>query len=185
MLNRIPSFSFKSMNPGDDVYVDEQGRHILFRTINGQVVPIRTDSNGYASWLKNQGVDVDPADQKTLDQLDRQLEIFDLAREKGGPELQQQYQKAFEKQLKEREKIVKDYYDRALENQARKQDTTPEKIQQAKQSRYEQNKEREVSRTSLPDRGWPSYIKNYTQQIIDAQGVTSEDLIFMLFILLI
>ena len=172
---KIPNFSLKAINPVDDVYVDEEGRHIMFRTINGQVTPIRTDSNGYASWLQKQGIDIDPADQTTLDQLDRQLEVFDRAREAGGPELQQQYQQAFEQQLREREKLVQQYYQQALENQAAAQNTTAEKLHKQKKQKYQEHKEKEVSRTDLPDRGWGSYLKKYAQQIIEHYDTEPND----------
>lgn len=178
---RLPNFTFKAINPSDDVYVDEQGRHIIFRTINGQVVPIKTDSDGYASWLKNQGIDLDPADQKTLRQLDRQLEVFDQARQAGGPELQQQYQKAFEKQLKDRQKLVKEYYQQALQSQAEKQNVSPEKLQKQKEQRYEQNKERAVNRSELEDRGWNSYIKSYTNNLIKDTNADPKDKLFYVF----
>jgi len=172
---KIPNFSLKAINPVDDVYVDEEGRHIMFRTINGRVTPIRTDSNGYASWLQKQGIDIDPADQTTLDQLDRQLEVFDRAREAGGPELQQQYQQAFEEQLKQREQLVKQYYQQALENQAASQNTTAEKLQQQKKKKYQENKEKEVSRTELPDRGWGSYLRKYAEQIVERYDTQPTD----------
>ena len=180
MKIQIPNFNLKAMNPGDDVYVDEQGRHIIFRMINGQVTPIKTDSNGYASWLKKQGVEIDPSDQTTLDQLDRQLEIFDAARARGGPELQQQYQEAFEKDLKKRQELVMQYYQQALENQAAEEGVSKEKLQKQKKQKYEEHKDKEVSRTSLPDRGWSSYIKSFTNQVIDAYDLNYEDANFYL-----
>ena len=181
MKLKIPNFTFKAINPSDDVYVDEQGRHIIFRTINGQVVPIRTDSEGYASWLKNQGIDIDPADQKTLRELDKQLDVFDRAREAGGPELQEEYQKAFEKQLKNREKIVRQYYQQALQNQAERQNTTPENLQEQKQKTYQEHKDKTISRTSLEDRGWSSYVKQYVNTMIEESGATPDEMIYFVF----
>lgn len=175
---RIPGLKLKSVSALDDMYVDEEGKHIIFRQIGGRTVPIRTDAEGYASWLSQQGVDIDPADQKTLRELEKQLDVFDQARTAGGPELQEEYQKAFVKQLKQQQQLVQKYYQQALQNQAKKKETTPEKLQEAKKQTYEENKESLVDRKQLDDRGWGSYIQGFTDKLIQNANAKPDDKLY-------
>lgn len=167
--------TLKAVTPNDDMYVDPEGKHIIFRTVHGKTIPIKTDAEGYADWLQKQGVNIDPADQTTLNQLEKQLEVLEEAQRVGGPELQKQYEDAFAKQREQYGQIVQNYYQQALQHQAEQQQTTPEKVQESKKQRYEQHKEEVKSRGSMSDRGWGSYIQAFTDRLAKNGGYTPNE----------
>ena len=59
----LPDVVLKAVSSLDEMHLDEQGRHLIFRTIEGRVVPIRTTAEDYVSWLETQGISV-PEDQQ-------------------------------------------------------------------------------------------------------------------------
>jgi len=176
--NLIPIFVLKSVTTGDDMYVDDAGKHIIFRNIHGKVVPIHTDAEGYADWLEKQGVPINTSDQKTLRALESELEILSRAAEVGGPSLQHTYEKAFEKQREQYTGLVQQYYQQALQKQATEQNTTPEKVHKQKKAVYEQHKDEVQKRTSMPDRGWGSYVESYVNQLIDTAKAKPDEMLW-------
>jgi len=176
--NLIPNFTFKAVSAGDQMYVDDEGKHIIFRNIHGKVVPIHTDAEGYAEWLQKQGVPLDPADQKTLRSLEKELDVLSRAAEVGGPALQKQYEKAFEKQRQQYTGMVQQYYQQALQKQAQEQKTTPEKIHKQGKALYEQHKGEVQKRGALPDKGWGSYIESYVNQLIKSAGAKPDEMLW-------
>jgi hypothetical protein len=148
---------FKALTPGDDLHTDEQGRHLIFRTINGRVRPMRVGAEDFAEWLVNQGVSINPADQKTLRELDKELEIMERAAEYGGPALQKQYENYFNERRQAYAQIAQGYYSQALQNQAKANNMTVENLQKVKQGFVERTKdESALRRESMELRGWDS-----------------------------
>ena len=168
--NFLKGFSIKSVAHHDQFYVDDEGKHVIFRTIRGKVVPIKTTAEEYAEWLIKQGVNVDPADQKQLRALEEELEILERAGEAGGPELQQQYEKAFSQQKQQYSQMVQQMYQQAIEAQSQKTGVAPERIQESRKKQFEEAKDRTVKRKEMADRGWDSFIESYVGEMINAAG---------------
>lgn len=147
----------KGITSGDDLHTDEQGRHLIFRTIGGKVRPIRVGAEEFADWLVNQGVEINPADQKTLRELDRELEIMERAAEYGGPQLQKQYEDYFKQRREQYAQMALQYYQQAIQNQAKQANVAPESLLEAKNVRYgeaEAAEDEPVRREDLPRRNW-------------------------------
>jgi hypothetical protein len=144
----------KGLTSGDDLHTDEQGRHLIFRTINGRVRPIRVGAEEFAEWLVSQNVNINPTDQKTLRELDKELEIMERAAEYGGPALQKQYENYFNERRNQYAQMAMGYYAQALQNQAQVLGTTPENLAVQKQQQYEQAQDGYDRRGDLPRRNW-------------------------------
>jgi hypothetical protein len=187
MATRLPfKFSFKKQNEipivikglttGDDLQVDEQGRHLIFRTINGRVTPIRVSAEDFAEWLKDQNVNINPADQKTLREIDKELEIMERAAEYGGPALQKQYEDYFKQRRELYTQMASGYYQQALQNQAAANKMTVPQLQQAKQAVAEQAQGVEpVRRSQMDRRGWDSSFHMWVEGQDAMHGLTPKD----------
>lgn len=157
-------FSFKSLTSGDDLHVDEQGRHLIFRNIGGKTRPIRVGAEEYAEWLLNQNVKIDPADQKTLREIDKELEIMERAADYGGPALQKQYEDYFKQKRDQYNQISQGYYSQALQNQAAANNMTVDQLKLAKQNLYNQSiGNGVVRRTDLDRKGWGDSFKMWVE----------------------
>lgn len=169
---------FKSIMANDDLHVDEQGRHLIFRNIRGKVRPIRVGAEDFAEWLSNQNVDINPADQKTLRELDKELEIMERAAEYGGPKLQKQYEDYFNQRREQYAQLAQGYYQQALQNQAKKYNVAPEELQQSKQRSVEEERQEEGSlerREDLDARGWISALQLWIHGQDSAYNYTSDE----------
>jgi hypothetical protein len=175
----IPGFSaktaIKAVTGADDLYTDEQGRHVIFRNIGGQVRPIHVGPEDYAEWLVNQNVNIDPADQKTLREIDKELEIMEKAAQYGGSALQKKYEDYFKERRKQYSDIASGYYQTALQNQAQANNTTVEELSARKKDLYEKNKDDIVKRSELPNKGWDSSIKRWVEYQDSKKNLTPKD----------
>lgn len=165
----IPNFTLKAVNPSDEMYVDEEGKHVIFRTIRGKVVPIQTTAEEYAEWLIEQGTVLDPADQTQLRQLDNELQLLEDAAQ-YGPEVQQKMEQAFAKQKEQYAQLVQRTYQQAMQQQAQAKGMEAEAVIAPRKQKYEESKDATVSRTKMPDRGWESYVEDFVDKMIDASG---------------
>jgi hypothetical protein len=170
-MNIIESLRIlKSVRATDEFYLDDSGKHVIFRNINGKVTPIQVTAEEYAEWLLEQGVEIDPADQTQLNQIEDQLDVLERAAE-ISPELQKQYEEAFNQQRQQYYQHAQQYYQQALENQAQQQGVPSHVLHEKRKQTYEANKESTVPRKNLPDRGWESYLKGYTERIIKENDI--------------
>jgi hypothetical protein len=149
---------FKAVIGGDTLHIDEQGRHLIFRNINGRVRPIRVSAEEFAEWLSDQSVTINPADQKTLRELDKELQIMERAAEYGGPALQKQYEDYFNQKRQQYTQISQQYYQQALANQAKYNKMTPEQLQQRNERVYKQGGD-VIHRDTLDARGWDTSLQ--------------------------
>lgn len=164
-MNFLETFRIiKSIRATDEFYLDESGKHVIFRNLNGKVTPIQVTAEEYSEWLLEQGVPIDPADQAQLNQIEEQLEVLEQAAE-ISPELQKQYEDAFNKQREEYYKYAQAYYQQALQRQAEAQGIPADTVHEQRRQTYEANKDSTVRRKDLPDRGWESYIRGYVDRI--------------------
>lgn len=168
---------FKSVLAEDDLHVDEQGRHLIFRTINGRVRPIRVGAEDFAEWLVNQDVNINPADQKTLRELDRELEIMERAAEYGGPQLQKQYEDYFNQRREQYAQLAQGYYQQALQGQAQRANVSPEELVAQKQRFIEQTHEGDgyERREELDNRGWVSALQLWIYGQDSSSKLTPQD----------
>jgi len=170
--DEIPT-AIKGLTSGDDLQVDEQGRHLIFRNINGRVTPIRVSAEDFAEWLKDQNVNINPADQKTLREIDKELEIMERAAEYGGPALQKQYEDYFTQRRALYAQMTSGYYQQALQNQAAANKMTVPQLQQAKQAVAQQaSGVAPVRRSQMDRRGWGSSFHMWVEGQDAAQGLT-------------
>ena len=166
----------KGVTSGDVMHVDEQGRHLIFRNINGRVRPIRVSAEDFADWLEQQGVNIDPADQKTLRELDKELEIMERAAEYGGPKFQKQYENYFNQMRQQFQQMTGSYYQQAIQNQAANNQMTPEQLQASAQNLYQTYGDEEAEdRTNLPNRGWVSAAYQWVQSQDVSGNLTQQD----------
>lgn len=165
--------SLKSVRSTDQFYLDDSGKHVIFRNINGRTVPIQVTAEEYAEWLGEQGIQVDPADQTQLNQIEEQLEVLERAAE-ISPELQSQYEKAFNQQRQQYYDYANKYYQQALQAESAKTGVKPQDIQHQRKKTYEAAKTETVARNKLPDRGWESYIRAYTNSLIENSGIEKD-----------
>lgn len=165
--------SLKGITGADYLHTDEQGRHLIFRHINGRVTPIRVGAEEFAEWLVGQGVNINPADQKSLRELDKELEIMERAAEVGGPALQKQYENYFNERRKQYADMALRYYQQALQNQASLLGTTPQNIATQKQQMYQtasEGQESQINRVDLPRRGWVSAFSQWVHAEDEKNG---------------
>lgn len=160
---RAKNLTIKAVTSADDLYTDEQGRHVIFRNIGGQVRPIHVGPEDYAEWLVNQNVNIDPADQKTLREIDKELEIMEKAAEYGGAALQKKYEDYFKKRREQYNQIASGYYQTALQNQAEANNISVDDLVNRKKENYEKTKDGIVKRKDLPNRGWDSSLKRWVE----------------------
>ena len=81
-MNFLDAFTLlKAVRSTDEFYLDDSGKHVIFRNINGKVRPIQVTAEEYAEWLLEQGIQIDAADQTQLNQIEDQLEILERAAE--------------------------------------------------------------------------------------------------------
>lgn len=66
MLLSPGRLSIKGTLAGDDMFMDDEGRYIIFRNIKGKTVPIRSNAEEFLNYLAEKGVPVDPANQQLL-----------------------------------------------------------------------------------------------------------------------
>jgi hypothetical protein len=158
----MDDFSFKGIMGSEDLHTDEQGRHLIFRTIRGKVIPMRVGAEDFAEWLVTQGVSVNPADQKTLRELDKELEIMERAAEYGGPALQKQYEDYFKERRQQYAQLALQYYQQALQNQAKKVGVTPEQAVQIKQQHIPTDTT-PIRRESSERRGWGEALQSWVE----------------------
>jgi hypothetical protein len=169
--NNEDDFFVKGVMSGEDLHTDEQGRHLIFRTIGGRVRPIRVGAEDFAEWLVNQGVNINPADQKTLRELDKELEIMERAAEYGGPALQKQYENYFKQRREEYAKVALQYYQQAVRNQASRAGVTPEQAVKIKQE-YVPKEELPARRESMERRGWTEAFQSWVEGQDRKNGLT-------------
>lgn len=162
--------TLKAVRSTDQFYLDDSGKHVIFRQIGGKTRPIRVTSEEYAEWLYDQGVPIDPADQAQLRQIERQLEILERAAE-ISPELQSRYEDEFNRQRQHYYDYAKRYYQLALENQAKESGVPAHTINEERKRAYDATRGDLVDREELPDRGWESYLKEYTNKIIQDNNI--------------
>lgn len=174
--NRDDNVLLKALTTGDDLHMDEQGRHLIFRTINGRVTPIRVSAEDFAEWLKNQNVNINPADQKTLREIDKELQIMERAAEYGGPALQKQYEEYFNQRRQLYTQLAYGYYQQALQNQAAANKMTVEQLQQAKQGIVDKTEGvSELRREQMDYKGWDSSFQMWVEGQDAANGLTPAD----------
>lgn len=169
------NFTFKGVTSGDDLYTDEEGRHLIFRNIGGRTRPIRVGAEDYAEWLANQNVDIDPADQKTLREIDDELEIMERAAEYGGPALQKQYEDYFKKRREQYGQLAGKYYQQALQNQAVANNMSVEQLTAKKKDFYESSKQDTTSRSAMPKRGWDTSFKMWVDTQDERNNLTPSN----------
>lgn len=169
-MNFLKGFTFKSVASHDQFYVDDGGKKVIFRTINGRVVPIQTDAEEHAEWLLENGVNIDPADQKTLWALDDELEVLQQAGQMGGPAEQARVEKVIQQRRQQAAELSQHWYRQGVQQQAAKQNVTPERLIEDRKKLYEENKDRIVARKDMPDRGWESYTASYVDKMIESAG---------------
>jgi hypothetical protein len=150
--------TFKAVVSGDALHTDEQGRHLIFRNINGRVRPIRVSAEEFAEWLSDQNVSINPADQKTLREIDNELQIMERAAEYGGPALQKQYEDYFNQRRQQYAQVSQGYYQQALANQAKAANMTPAQLEQRNAQLYQTGGD-VVSRENLDARGWDTSLQ--------------------------
>lgn len=166
----IEGFTFKAVAAHDEFYVDDGGKRVIFRTINGKVVPIHTTAEEYAEWLLEQGVNIDPADQKQLRAADDRLRILEQAGQLGGPEAQAQVEKQLEQASQEQAALNARLYQQALERQSAQQNIPVDRLREDRKKKYEESKDRLVDRKDMIDRGWESYTESYVGKMIESAG---------------
>jgi hypothetical protein len=173
--DEIPT-AIKALTTGDDLQIDEQGRHLIFRNIGGRVTPIRVSAEDFAEWLKDQNVSINPADQKTLREIDRELEIMERAAEYGGPALQKQYEDYFKQRRALYTQMSSGYYQQALQNQAVANKMTVEQLQQSKQAvAAEAQGVSPIRRSQMNLRGWDSSFHMWIENQEGLRGLTPAD----------
>jgi len=166
--------TFKAVRPSDEFYLDDSGKHIIFRNMNGKTVPIQVTAEEYAEWLEQQGVTIDPADQTQLHEIDKELEFLERAAE-FGPGLQKQYEDYFKQRREQYAAVAQQYYQQALQLQGQKRGVTPEKLHEDRKQAYKDTKKDSVRREELPDRGWHSYAERYIDRVMEVDGVTKDN----------
>src|SRR5690606_15740168 len=163
-MNFLKGFTFKSVASHDQFYVDDGGKKVIFRTINGRVVPIQTDAEEHAEWLLENGVNIDPADQKTLRALDDELEVLQQAGQMGGPAEQARAEEVIQQRRQQAAELSQRWYQQGVQQQAAKQNVITERLIEDGKKLYEENNDRIVARKDMPDRGWESYTACYVDK---------------------
>lgn len=161
-------FILKSITANDDVFLTDDGKHVVFRNIRGKIVPIKVDASKYVDWLQTQGVQVDTSSQEAIGQAEEILDTLQRAGELGGKDYQMQY-----------EKKVLDYYhqaqglgyDQAVENRAKTKGTTAEQLKKNYQAQYDSTKSDEKDYTGDKESEWGSFITHYTSDMLQRSGI--------------
>ena len=144
----------KSMDASDAAAVDEKGRFLIFRNVRGNVVPMHVSATDYAEHLAKNGINIDPADQNMLSDLEDQ--VSSLA-EIGSQD--PRYAAKLEQLLVKKIAMATGY-----QNQYQQQvNQTPEQNRQlresAKQHEAAGTMQSRVDPTS--DKGWGDYLDKY------------------------
>lgn len=172
---KIPSDTLLKAYYGDDeLYLDENGKHIIFRNVRGRIVPIHVDSSDYVDWLKDQGIPIDNSSQANMQQAENILDYLDRIREVAGPDTAAKY----EKQVLE---AYKDYYQQAsqlgyetaLQNRAKTKGISADDLRAQYKKTYEDNKQNEVKASTNREGEWENYISEYTDRMLS--GAQSRD----------
>lgn len=156
------NYTFKGITGTEDLHTDADGKHLIFRTVNGRVTPIRVGAEDFSEWLVNQGVNINPADQKTLREIDRELEIMERAADYGGPKLQKQYEDYFKQRRETYSQLALQYYQQAIQAQSQRTGATPEAIIQTKEQMIRDNPAM-GRRESMERRGWKNAFFSWVQ----------------------
>lgn len=167
--------SIKAVTGADDLYTDEEGKHVIFRNVGGRVRPIHVGPEDYAEWLVNQNVSIDPADQKTLREIDKELEIMEKAAQYGGSALQKKYEDYFNQRRAQYNQISSNYYQQALQNQAQANQTSVKDLLERKKKLYDAHKDKLVKRSELPNKGWDSSIRRWVESQDSKYKLTSAN----------
>ena len=94
-------YVLKAFGVGDDSYIDEQGRYLIFRQIGGKTVPMYSTVEDFADDLYRRGINFDPSDQTSLRQLEDRMAYFAQIGEEYGLDFAGEMQEEFFDQLEE------------------------------------------------------------------------------------
>lgn len=188
--------TLKAVDMTDDMLLDEEGKHVIIRTINGRATPLRVTAEDQAQWYAEQGYPIDPADQDQLWALDDALRNMELAAEIGGIEYQQLYEEAYLESLaEEQQQIAQEYmkadtarkelarrlYDRYLERKAEETGADKEELRAEKQKKLDELRDETgqipglQDRKELDDKGWGSVIATFSQENEDTGVVKGSN----------
>lgn len=162
--------TMKAFGVGDDPYQTEDGEYVIFRTIRGNTVPIKVSALEYAEELKARGINIDPASQATLREVDDILYQVDQAAHYGGPEAAAQMEQAQLALRLQASQVTTGLTEQYYQQQAAQSGQTPDDIRNASRMVYEGSKQRAIRRDALPDRGWESHFENEVESMIAQAG---------------
>ena len=144
----------KSTDASDAAAVDEKGRFLIFRNVRGNVVPMHVSATDYAEHLAKNGINIDPADQNMLSDLEDQVSaLADIGSQDP------RYAAKLEQLLVKKIAMATGY-----QNQYQQQvGQTPEQNQQLKESAKQHEAAGTMQSRVDPssDKGWGDYLDKY------------------------
>lgn len=169
---QIPDFIddisvLKAVYGDDELYLDEDGKHIIFRNVRGKVVPMHVDSSDYVDWLRDQGIPIDNTSQENMAQAEQILDYLDRVREVAGPEMASKYEDQILEKYKEYYTQASQLgYQQALQKRAAAKGMSSEDLQTQYKQTYEQNKQNTVKASSDRSSEWAAFIGTYTEKLL-------------------
>lgn len=175
MLNIISNFTFKSlsdMRPQEGFYLDDSGKHIIFRNMGGRTIPIEVTAEEYAEMMLGEyGIPIDPADQATLNEIEYTLEYLEQMAEMN-PAAAANAEKEMIAQRQQLYNVANPYFQQAMQQEAEKQELSVEDVVSERKEMFELYKDEVVRRRDLENRGWSSDIIDYVDDVIEFNEVS-------------
>lgn len=157
----------KAYYKDEDIYLDEDGKHIIFRFVRGRVVPIHVDSSDYVDWLKDQGIPIDNSSQENMNRAEEILDTLDKIREMSGPDAAAAYEKQIVEQYKQYfEQANSLGYEQVMDQRAQAQGTTRQELQKKYKQMYQDNKDNLVVASKDRVGEWGHFIADYTDKML-------------------
>lgn len=199
-----PGTVLKAVSSGEEVYMDEEGRHLIFRNIKGKVVPMYGTTDDFVEYLIGKGIQLDPTDQETLRKVDNDLFAMGTWAQRTGVDLAQLHQwyeqglkdKISQEQMAEVEKydalmqqrraLAQGMRSRLVERLSEELGLSPEEYISSREellSNYADEGVVPVDRTALTYKGWDSLVESNTDSAsintLQGQALRAFDLVVM------
>lgn len=157
----------KAVGADEELYLDENGKHIIFRYYRGKVVPIHVDSSDYVDWLADQGIPIDVSSQENMSQAEEILDYLDKVREVAGPDMAAEYEKQVVEAYKQYyQQANQAGYQQALAKRAQAKGVSSDELQAHYKQIYEQNKDNTIKASSNREGEWETFIGEYAEKLL-------------------
>lgn len=157
----------KAVGADEELYLDENGKHIIFRYYRGKVVPMHVDSSDYVDWLADQGIPIDVSSQENMSQAEEILDYLDKVREVAGPDMAAEYEKQIVAAYKDYyQQANQAGYQQALAKRAQSKGISADELQAHYKQIYEQNKDNTIKASSNREGEWEVFIGEYTEKLL-------------------